>query len=51
MSLADRLDVYVAREAIEAGVARQVVEASSRPTCRGWGALADLRATAEGTTA
>ena len=51
MSLADRLDVYVAREAIEAGVARRVVEAFGRPTCRGWRAPADLRATAEGTTA
>ena len=31
MSLADRLDVYVAREAIEAGVVRLVVEASRPP--------------------
>jgi DNA-binding GntR family transcriptional regulator len=49
MSLADRLDVYVAREAIEAGVARRLVEASPAPdlsTLRA--ALDDLRATAEG---
>jgi DNA-binding GntR family transcriptional regulator len=49
MSLADRLDVYVAREAIEAGVARRVVEASEpADLSRLQGALADLRATAEG---
>jgi DNA-binding GntR family transcriptional regulator len=49
MSLADRLDVYVAREAIETGVARQVVQASEPPDLSGLrGALADLRATAKG---
>jgi DNA-binding GntR family transcriptional regulator len=49
MSLADRLDVYVAREAIETGAARQVVQASEPPDLSGLGgALADLRATAEG---
>lgn len=49
MSLADRLDVYVAREAIEMGVARRVVEASRPADLSGLrGALADLRAAARG---
>ena len=49
MSLADRLDVYVAREAIEAGVARRAVEASPPPELSSLrAALDDLRATAEG---
>ena len=49
MSLADRLDVYVAREAIETGAAKQVVEASPPPDLSLLrGALEDLRATAEG---
>jgi DNA-binding GntR family transcriptional regulator len=49
MSLADRLDVYVAREAIEAGVARQLVDAPEPPDLSGLsGALEELRATAEG---
>jgi DNA-binding GntR family transcriptional regulator len=49
MSLADRLDVYVAREAIEAGVARLVVEASTPPDLSALGtALEDLRAGAKG---
>jgi DNA-binding GntR family transcriptional regulator len=49
MSLADRLDVYVARDAIETGVAKRAVEAP-RPAdlSRLRGALEDLRATAEG---
>jgi DNA-binding GntR family transcriptional regulator len=49
MSLADRLDVYVAREAIETGVAQRVVQAS-RPVDLSAlrGALVDLRAMAEG---
>ena len=42
MSLADRLDVYVAREAIEAGVARLVVHAAEPPD------LSSLRAAMEG---
>jgi DNA-binding GntR family transcriptional regulator len=49
MSLADRLDVYVAREAIETGVAKRVIEASpplDLSLLRA--ALEDLRATAEG---
>jgi DNA-binding GntR family transcriptional regulator len=37
MSLADRLDVYVAREAIEAGAARRILETPERPD------LTDLR--------
>jgi DNA-binding GntR family transcriptional regulator len=41
MSLADRLDVYVAREAIEGGVARLVVYAAERPD------LSSLRAAME----
>jgi DNA-binding GntR family transcriptional regulator len=49
MSLADRLDVYVAREAIEAGVARLAVEAEPAP---GLGslraALDELRTAARG---
>jgi DNA-binding GntR family transcriptional regulator len=49
MSLADRLDVYVAREAIESGVARQVVDATPPPDLSELeAALDDLRATAEG---
>jgi DNA-binding GntR family transcriptional regulator len=49
MSLADRLDVYVAREAIEAGVARLVVEASPPPDLSALrAALEDLRTRAEG---
>jgi DNA-binding GntR family transcriptional regulator len=49
MSLADRLDVYVAREAIEAGVARRLVEASPAPDLSALRtALEELRATAEG---
>jgi DNA-binding GntR family transcriptional regulator len=49
MSLADRLDVYVAREAIEAGVARLAVEASPAPDLSAIrGALEKLRARAEG---
>jgi DNA-binding GntR family transcriptional regulator len=49
MSLADRLDVYVAREAIETGVAKRVVEASQPADLSGLRhALAVLRATAQG---
>jgi DNA-binding GntR family transcriptional regulator len=49
MSLADRLDVYVAREAIEAGVARRAVEASPPPDLSALRAAVDnLRAMAEG---
>jgi DNA-binding GntR family transcriptional regulator len=49
MSLEDRLDVYVAREAIETGVAKRVVEASPPPDLSLLrGALETLRATAEG---
>jgi DNA-binding GntR family transcriptional regulator len=49
MSLADRLDVYVAREAIETGVAKRVVEASEPADLSGLrDALAVLRATAQG---
>src|SRR5829696_8661744 len=49
MSLADRLDVYVAREAIEAGVARLAVEASPPFDLSGLRtAMDDLRKTAEG---
>jgi DNA-binding GntR family transcriptional regulator len=49
MSLADRLDVYVAREAIEAGVARLAVEASPPPDLSGLrAAMDDLRTAAEG---
>src|ERR671910_3196672 len=49
MSLADRLDVYVAREAIEGGVARLAVEASPPPDLSGLrGALENLRRRAKG---
>ena len=49
MSLADRLDVYVAREAIEAGVARLAVEASLPPDLSALrAALEDLRTRAKG---
>jgi DNA-binding GntR family transcriptional regulator len=49
MSLADRLDVYVAREAIEAGVARRLVEASPAPDLSPLrAALDELRETAKG---
>jgi DNA-binding GntR family transcriptional regulator len=49
LSLADRLDVYVAREAIEAGVARQMVEASPPPDLSALrAALDDLRESAKG---
>jgi DNA-binding GntR family transcriptional regulator len=49
MSLADRLDVYVAREAIEAGVARLAIEASPPPDLSALrAALEDLRTRAQG---
>jgi DNA-binding GntR family transcriptional regulator len=49
MSLADRLDVYVAREAIEAGAARRVVESSGPLDLSGLReALAVLRAATQG---
>jgi DNA-binding GntR family transcriptional regulator len=49
MSLADRLDVYVAREAIETGVAKRLVEASPPADLSLLRrALDDLRATAHG---
>jgi DNA-binding GntR family transcriptional regulator len=49
MSLADRLDVYVAREAIEAGVARRAVEDSQPADLSGLrDALAVLRAATRG---
>jgi DNA-binding GntR family transcriptional regulator len=49
ISLADRLDVYVAREAIEAGVARLAVEASPPPDLSALrAAMQDLRTTAQG---
>jgi DNA-binding GntR family transcriptional regulator len=49
LSLADRLDVYVAREAIEAGVARLAVEASPPPDLsRLRSALEELRTRAKG---
>jgi DNA-binding GntR family transcriptional regulator len=49
MSLADRLDVYVAREAIEAGVARLAVEAEPAPDLESLrAALDELRTAARG---
>jgi DNA-binding GntR family transcriptional regulator len=49
MSLADRLDVYVAREAIESGAARRAVEVAGTADLSDLRvALADLRATAHG---
>jgi DNA-binding GntR family transcriptional regulator len=49
MSLADRLDVYVAREAIETGVAKRLVEASRLPDLSLLRrALEERHATAEG---
>jgi DNA-binding GntR family transcriptional regulator len=49
MSLADRLDVYVAREAIETGVTKRVVEGPEPANLSGLrDALADLRETARG---
>ena len=49
MSLADRLDVYVAREAIETGVAKRVVEGSEPADLSELrDALADLRERAQG---
>jgi DNA-binding GntR family transcriptional regulator len=49
MSLADRLDVYVAREAIETGVAKRVVDAAEpADLSRLRDALAVLRARAQG---
>jgi DNA-binding GntR family transcriptional regulator len=49
ISLADRLDVYVAREAIEAGVARLAVEAAPPADLSALRAtMQDLRTTAQG---
>jgi DNA-binding GntR family transcriptional regulator len=49
MSLEDRLDVYVAREAIETGVAKRAVEAARPTDLSGLrDALAELRARAKG---
>ena len=49
MSLRDRLDVYVARETIEAGVARRLIEAGKRLDLTGLEqAMDDLRRAAEG---
>jgi DNA-binding GntR family transcriptional regulator len=49
MSLADRLDVYVAREAIEGAVARLAVEVSPPPDLSALrAAMADLRSRAKG---
>jgi DNA-binding GntR family transcriptional regulator len=49
MSLADRLDVYVAREAIEAGVARRLVDVSPPTDLSALREVLDeLRSTAEG---
>lgn len=49
MSLTDRLDVYLAREAIECGAARRVVEAEERPDLAPLrAAIKDMRAAARG---
>src|SRR5215213_3502590 len=47
MSLADRLDVYVAREAIEAGAARRILETPPRDGAALRAALDDLGAVAD----
>jgi DNA-binding GntR family transcriptional regulator len=46
MSLADRLDVYVAREAIETGAARRILELPPQDLSELRAALEELRATA-----
>jgi DNA-binding GntR family transcriptional regulator len=46
MSLADRLDVYVAREAIETGAARRILELPPQDPSELRAALEELRATA-----
>jgi DNA-binding GntR family transcriptional regulator len=46
MSLADRLDVYVAREAIETGAAQRILETRPRDAIALRGALDDLAAVA-----
>ena len=46
MSLADRLDVYVAREAIETGAARRILEAPPRDLTALRAALDELAQTA-----
>jgi DNA-binding GntR family transcriptional regulator len=48
MSLADRLDVYVAREAIETGAARRILDAPPEDLSDLRGALEELAETAEG---
>src|SRR3954447_4982403 len=48
MSLADRLDVYVAREAIETGAARRILDAPPEDLSDLRAALEELAATAEG---
>jgi DNA-binding GntR family transcriptional regulator len=49
MSLPDRLDVYVAREAIECGAARQVIEAPEPPDLSSLrAAITDMRKAARG---
>jgi DNA-binding GntR family transcriptional regulator len=49
LSVADRLDVYVAREAIESGAARRIVEAAAPPDLTPLrAALRELRAAARG---